>query len=69
MEMNFQDIEIFYNESYREYLAVDRKGRVVFKARNKRKFWQGLNKKVGFALVYTGYENNMILNKQILGAV
>jgi len=37
--MDFQDIEIFYNDSYREYLAVDRKGAIVYKASNKRGFW------------------------------
>ena len=69
MKMNFQDIEIFYNDSFSEYLAVDRKGKVVFKARNKRKFWQGLTKKVGFAVIYTDYKARKISNKRILEAV
>ncbi len=34
--MNFQDVELFYNESFSEYLAVEQKGKVIFKARNKR---------------------------------
>jgi hypothetical protein len=29
--MDFQDIEIFYNDSYSEYLAVDRKGGILNK--------------------------------------
>lgn len=64
--MNFQDIEIFYNDSYREYLAVDRSGGVVFKASDKRLFWQGLNKIIGFAVINTGYKDGKVLNKQIL---
>lgn len=64
--MNFQDIEIFYNDSYREYLAVDRGGNVVFKASDKRAFWQGLNKIIGFAVINTGYKDGKVLNKQIL---
>lgn len=67
--MNFQDVELFYNESFSEYFAVDQTGKVIFKARNKRKFWQGLTKKIGFAVVHTGYKNNRIANKQILEAV
>ena len=64
--MNFQDIEIFYNDSHREYLAVDRGGGVVFKASDKGRFWQGLNKIIGFTVINTGYKDGKVLNKQIL---
>lgn len=67
--MNFQDIEIFYNDSFREYLAVSQNGAVIFRASNKRRFWQGLNKKIGFAVISTGYKDGKVLNKQILEVV
>lgn len=66
--MNFQDIEIFYNDSHREYLAVDLSGVVVFKASDKQLFWQGLNKIIGFAVINTGYKDGKVVNKQILQA-